>query len=161
MLGILQQNHITDQRCGTKVRTVHLPLSKSAICGAVKDNYTRNYINSLLFGQQFLESTIGPNMFTIMLYWRRYSAPVRGCSSSKHHCTMHMHQTQTIPGIGIEVLVFWPVLVLVLVLKIPNFQVLVLVLVLKNWFCRYWNWYWYWPQKIFIPQASALSRYPK
>ena len=41
-------------------------------------------------------------------------------------------QTQTIPGIGIEVLVFWPVLVLVLVLKIPNFQVLVLVLVLKN-----------------------------
>ena len=63
------------------------------------------------------------------------------------------YQTQTIPGIGIEVLVFWPVLVLVL--KIPNFQVLVLVLVLKNWFCRYWNWYWYWPQKTFIPQASA------
>ena len=27
------------------------------------------------------------------------------------------YQTRTIPGIGIEVLVFWPVLVLVLVLK--------------------------------------------
>ena len=37
---------------------------------------------------------------------------------------MHKLQTQTIPGIGIEVLVFWPVLVLVL--KIPVSQVLVL-----------------------------------
>ena len=43
-----------------------------------------------------------------------------------------LYQTQTIPGIGIEVLMFWPVLVLVLVLKIPVSQVLVLVLVLKN-----------------------------
>ena len=39
-----------------------------------------------------------------------------------------LHQTQTIPGIGIEVLRFGPVLVLVLVLKIPISQVLVLVL---------------------------------
>ena len=66
-----------------------------------------------------------------------------------------MYQTQTIPGIGIEVLVFWPVLVLVLVLKILNCQVLVLVLVLKNWFFRYWYWDWYWPQKAFIPKAAA------
>ena len=43
---------------------------------------------------------------------------------------MCSQQTQTIPGIGIEVLMFWPVLVLVL--KIPVSQVLVLVLVLKN-----------------------------
>ena len=38
------------------------------------------------------------------------------------------HQTRTIPGIGIEVLVFWAVL----------------VLVLKSRFSRYWYWYWYW-----------------
>ena len=53
---------------------------------------------------------------------------------NRHACYLliALHQTQTIPGIGIEVLVFWPVLVLVLVLKIPKFEVLVLVLVLKN-----------------------------
>ena len=60
------------------------------------------------------------------------------------------YQTQTIPGIGIEVLMFWPVLVLVL--KIPVSQVLVLVL--KNWFCRNWYWYWYWPQRAFIPKPA-------
>ena len=70
------------------------------------------------------------------------------------HYICIVYQTQTIPGIGIEVLVFWPVLVLVLVLKIPNFQVLVLVLVLKNWFCRYWYWDWYWLQRAFIPKAA-------
>ena len=39
------------------------------------------------------------------------------------------NQTRTIPGIGIEVLRFWPVLVLVLVLKIQ--------------ISKYWYWYWY------------------
>ena len=67
------------------------------------------------------------------------------------------HQTQTIPGIGIEVLRFWLVLVLVLrfaksevlvlVLRFAKSEVLVLVLrfnipkVLKYWG---FDWYWYW-----------------
>ena len=37
------------------------------------------------------------------------------------------NQTRTIPGIGIEVLRFWPVLVLVLKIQIS----------------KYWYWYWY------------------
>ena len=57
------------------------------------------------------------------------------------NCRKYADQRRTIPGIGIEVLVFWPVLVLVLVLEMPNFQVLVLVLVLKIWFFGYWYWY--------------------
>ena len=47
-----------------------------------------------------------------------------------HKICVARNQTPAIPGIGIEVLTFRPVLVLVLVLKFRFFQVLVLVLVL-------------------------------
>ena len=98
------------------------------------------------------------------VFWLIYSYLKQWASVCKSYIVKSMESI----GIGIEVLVFWPVLVLVLVLTLSQMKVLVLVLVLALsqspvlvlvlvlTSAKFWYWYWYWGTKIGI--AGLWSR---